>query len=310
MRARVIVNRNGGSVRSGNEEARRAELEGAFARHGVDAALVFVSGDGIRDEARAALDGTGSGRFDAVVVGGGDGSVAAAAGALAGSGKPLGVLPLGTLNHFAKDLGMQLDIEGAVGAIAAGHVRQVDAAEVNGRIFVNNSSVGLYADMVVDRERQQAGAGRGKWPAMLAASWRVLRRFPRHRLSIRTEGWSRPCRTPFVFVGNNVYDFSLFNPGGRDALDRGELCLYVLGHGSPWGLLRLSARAALGRLDQERDFRMRTATEVEIRARSGRLRVSVDGEVVALRPPLLYRIRPKALQVLAPDPKPDPGRSR
>lgn len=301
MRARVIINRGGGSVRGEDEQERRKGLAEAFARHGVDASLVFASGDGIRDEARAALDGTEGGPFDAVVVGGGDGSVSSVAGILAGSGKPLGVLPLGTLNHFAKDLGMPLDIDGAVGTIAAGHVRQVDAAEVNGRIFVNNSSVGLYADMVADRERQQADAGRGKWPAMLAASWRVLRRFPRRRLSIRAEGWKHPCRTPFVFVGNNVYDLSLFNPGGREALDRGELCLYVLDHRSPWGLLWLSVRAALGRLEQERDFEMRAATEVEISSRSGRLRVSVDGEVTVMRPPLVYRIRPKVLSVLAPE---------
>jgi len=83
-------------------------------------------------------------------------------------------------------------------------------------------------------------------------------------------------------------------------LDRGELCLYVLNHRSPWGVLWLGLRAALGRLDQERDFEMRAVTEADILSRARRLRVSVDGELIVLRPPLHYRTRPKALRVFAP----------
>jgi diacylglycerol kinase family enzyme len=184
--------------------------------------------------------------------------------------------------------------------IAAGHIRQVDVAEVNGRVFVNNSSIGLYADMVADRDRQHGSAGRGKWPAMLIAAWRVIRRYSVRRLSIRGEGWSEPCETPFVFVGNNAYEFSLFNLGGRAALDRGELCLYVIDHRSRWGLLWLIARAALERLDQERDFEMRLVKEAEILSRARQLRVSVDGEIVTMRSPLVYRTRPRALRVFAP----------
>lgn len=300
MRARVIINKGNGSVQGPGPQFRPAELADLFARHGVDASIVLSTGQEIEREAQAAIGEAATGRFDAIIVGGGDGSVGTVAGVLAGSGRPLGVLPLGTLNHFAKDLGLPLDIDGAVAVIAAGCIRPVDVAEVNGRVFVNNSSVGLYADMVADRERQQTDSGRGKWPAMLVAAWKVLRRFPVRRVSIHAEGWSQPCQTPFVFVGNNVYTINLFNPGGRIALDRGELCLYVLTHRSPRGLLWLSVRATLWRLDQDRDFEMRSVREVEILSRARRLRVSVDGEVTTLRPPLVYRIRPKALDVFAP----------
>jgi diacylglycerol kinase family enzyme len=303
MRVRVIVNRGGGSVRGEDATAQQTELAAAFVRRGVEASVVLCAGSEIAREARAALGEARAGRrFDAVVVGGGDGSVGAAAGVLAGTDTSLGVLPLGTLNHFAKDLGLPLDLDAAVGVIAAGRVRRVDVGEVNGRVFVNTSSVGLYADMVADRDRQRRDSGRGKWPATLLAAWRALRRFPLRRLSIRAEGWTEPCRTPLVFVGNNVYEVSLPNPGGRAALDRGELCLYVVRHCGRWGLLRLAARAALGRLDQERDFELRSVTEAEIRSWARwPLRVAADGEVAALRPPLRYRTRPGALRVLAPE---------
>jgi diacylglycerol kinase family enzyme len=305
MRVRVIVNRGGGAVRAKGGPAVEAELAEAFARRGVGASVVLCGGGEIGREARATLDEADRGRpFDAIVVGGGDGTVGAAAGALAGTGAPLGVLPLGTLNHFAKDLGLPADLDGAVDVIAAGRARRVDVAEVNGRVFVNNSSVGLYAEMVADRDRQRRAEARGKWPAMLLAGWRALRRFPLRRLSIRAEGWALPCETPLVFVGNNAYEVSLPNAGGRTVLDRGELCLYVVGCRGRWGLLRVAARAALGRLDQGRDLEMRSAAEAEIRPRTRRpLRVSIDGEVAAMRPPLRYRIRPRALSVLAPEPR-------
>lgn len=299
MRARVIVNKGGGTVKGADANDMADRLMDQFGRNRVDASIILATGDDLQREVETARADAERGRLDTVVVGGGDGSISAAAGVLAGGAVPLGILPLGTLNHFAKDLKLPLDLEGAVGVIASGAIRSVDVAEVNGRVFVNNSSIGLYADMVADRERQQDDAGRSKWPALAIAGWRALRRFPLRRVSICVEGWTQPCKTPFVFVGNNAYDLSLFNPGGREALDRGELCLYVLNHRSPWGLLSLGVRAAVGRLDQERDFERLAVPEVEIRSGADHLRVSVDGEVVKLRPPLHYRTRPKALRVLA-----------
>lgn len=299
MRARVIVNKGGGTARKTGPDTLDGELSDLFARHGVDASIALAAGGDIPREIEQARAEAEAGRLDAVVVGGGDGTISTAAGLLAGGTVPLGVLPLGTLNHFAKDLGLPQDLDGAIGVIAAGGTRAVDVAEVNGHVFVNNSSIGLYADMVADRERQQDDTGRSKWAALAIASLRVLRRFPLRRMSICAEGWTRPCKTPFVFVGNNAYDLSLFNAGRRGALDRGELCLYVLDHRSPAGLVSLAARALLGRLDQERDFEMLSVKEVEIRSKAGRLRVSMDGEVTSLRPPLHYRTRPKALRVFA-----------
>ena len=122
-------------------------------------------------------------------------------------------------------------------AIAAGQTRAVDVGEVNGRVFINNSSVGIYPYMVVDRDRRQSAGGLGKWPAMTLALVRMLWRFPRRRLSVRTEGWAEPHRTPCLFVGNNEYGIELLTLGKRGRLDGGRLWLFVAKQRSAAALL-------------------------------------------------------------------------
>src|SRR5207342_1025227 len=122
----------------------RDRLAEAFRSAGVAATFDLVDGGRIEEAAAAAMEMAALGSIDAVIVGGGDGTVRAVAGAVAGSNVPLGILPLGTLNHFARDIGLPIDLEQAVAVIVAGHHRRVDLAEVNGRVFINNSSVGIY----------------------------------------------------------------------------------------------------------------------------------------------------------------------
>ncbi|MCG7359860.1 diacylglycerol kinase family lipid kinase [Roseomonas sp. ACRSG] len=302
LRLCVLVNAGGGSVLGHDLEP---ELREAFESHGLEADIRLLPGDALEAAARQALERTGPGRhYDAVVAGGGDGTIGLVAGVMAGSGRAFGVLPLGTLNHFAKDLGLPQDIPGAVGVIAARQLRTVDVAEVNGRVFVNNSSIGLYASMVADRDRQRRRSGWGKWPAMTLAFCRVVLRYPLRRVRVLAEGeagpWTRRYRTPLLFIGNNAYEVSLPRPGTRAVLDDGKLSMFIVRHHRPWGLLKVALRAMLGQLRHERDFESHTVTAVEIRSRSAWMRVSMDGEVVPMRPPLRYAIRPSALRVFAP----------
>ncbi|RKK02104.1 diacylglycerol kinase family lipid kinase [Pseudoroseomonas wenyumeiae] len=302
LRLCVLVNAGGGSVLGRDLEP---ELREAFESHGLEADIRLLPGDALEAAARQALERTGPGRhYDAVVAGGGDGTIGLMAGVMAGSGRAFGVLPLGTLNHFAKDLGLPQDIPGAVGVIAARQLRTVDVAEVNGRVFVNNSSIGLYASMVADRDRQRRRAGWGKWPAMSLAFCRVVLRYPLRRVQVVAEGengrWVRRYRTPLLFIGNNAYEVSLPRPGTRAVLDDGKLSMFIVRNRRPWGLLKVAAHAMLGQLRHERDFESHIVTAVEIRSRSAWMRVSVDGEVVPMRPPLRYAIRPGALRVFAP----------
>src|SRR5712671_5516440 len=182
----VILNRQGGGVaRLGDAEA-RGQIVSAFANHGIAAEVILSHGGIIAHIARDHIRAGGS-RPAAIIAAGGDGTVSAIAQELAGSTMPLGILPLGTLNHFARDLGLPLDIAGAVAVIAAGTTAAVDAAEVNGRIFVNNSAIGLYPNIVRDRDRQLRLSRRAKWLAMAVALLRALRRPPIRRLTIEAE---------------------------------------------------------------------------------------------------------------------------
>jgi YegS/Rv2252/BmrU family lipid kinase len=235
-----------------------------------------------------------------LIAAGGDGTISTAAAALAGTDITLGVLPFGTLNHFAKDLGIPLELEASVQNLIENNVIAVDVAEVNGRVFINNSSLGLYPDIVRDRERQQSRLGRGKWRSFLWASLSVLRRFPFLIVRIEVESMKRDFITPVVFIGNNEYQMQGFDIGARESLERGVLCVYIVKKQRRAALFRLSLAALLGRLEQARDFESLTTVELVIETNRKRVLVSTDGEVHSMTSPLHYRIRPRALRVVVP----------
>ena len=294
--AYVIVNAGSGG---GHDDERVARLTELFARAGATAE-VHLARDG-REIASLARDALAR-RPDLVVAGGGDGTVSSVAAVIAGSDLPFGALPLGTLNHFAKDLGVPLEIEDAVERIVHGQPTAVDVGEVNGRVFINNASLGLYPDIVQDRERQRKRLGLGKWPALVWASLAALRRFSFMSVRLSVDGTQRPRRTPFVFIGNNEYTMQGFAIGERLAIDRGLLSLYVVHRAGRLRLMQLALRALVGRLDQERDFEVTHATEILVESRRKRLRVATDGEITMMAPPLRFRIRPACLQVVGADP--------
>ena len=298
----AFLNPFAGTVEKHGAEAVRNTLTAAFERQGVLARIKFLPGSKLRSAVQRARDDVRDGKLDAVVVGGGDGSVHTAAGALVGSAVPLGVLPLGTLNHFAKDLRIPLAIDDAITVIAARHAHAVDVGEVNGETFVNNSSIGIYPYVVLDRERWRSKRGLHKWAAMFFAVLRTFRNFPLHRLTVNAAGLAEPCRTPCVFVGNNEYDLAVPKIGRRERLDGGELCLYVARPQSRLSLLWLACRCMLGLVEQARDLRILKVGAAEITSRKRRLLVALDGEVETMQPPLRYRTRPNALLVLVPPP--------
>jgi diacylglycerol kinase family enzyme len=273
------------------------QLREKFAGHALQAEVTLAQGgaDMLEAARKALADGV-----KIVVAGGGDGTVSAVASVLAGSGAALGVLPLGTLNHFAKDLGIPLALDAAIANVAAGRRARVDVGEVNGRIFLNNSSLGLYPDIVRDREKQQRRLGRGKWLAAAWATLTALRRYPSLSVRLIVAGQRHARRTPFVFIGNNEYTMQGLGIGERSRLDGGTLSLYMAQHPGRLGLLRFALRALLGRLAQERDFDILLADALEIKTRHRHMRVATDGEVSIMTPPLRYRVLPGALTVIVP----------
>jgi diacylglycerol kinase family enzyme len=300
LRVLALLNAGAGALDKAATEDVHASLEQAFAKHGVTAELAIVASDALRAAAKDARKRAERGEIDAVVVGGGDGSIRTVAGVLAGTPIPLGVLPLGTLNHFAKGLGIPLRLEDAVAAIATGQPRAVDLAEVNGEVFINNSSIGIYPYLVSDRERRRADHRLAKWMAMVPAFFRMLHHFPQRRLRISAKDWTRPYRTPCLFVGNNEYATGLFSLGRRKRLDVGELWLYVVKPRTPLGLFWMICRLSVGRAEQARDIESFRLPEAAISAKASRLPVALDGEVTIMHTPLHYRSRPGALRVIVP----------
>lgn len=289
MNAHILINRGGGSV------GERQTIEEALERAGLDCDIQWLEGAEIPRAAEAAV----AAGAERVVAGGGDGTISCVAGALAGSRCKLGVLPLGTLNHFARDLGIPLDLEEAAKLIVGGTARAVDVAEVNGRVFINNSAIGLYPLMVLDRESQQRRFGRGKRPAMIVAALRTLVRFHHRRLTL-TVNDERTGRvdTPLLFVGNNDYRIDLGAPGKRESLDDGELCVFVLRKKTRRGLIAATIRALLNRSRDDDMVRLDGVKTLRVASARSDLTISLDGETVSLVPPLEYRIRPKALTVI------------
>ena len=291
----VIVNAGAGT---GHDDALVARLKDVFEAAGAIADVQPVRGAEIVARAEAAR----AARPDVIVAAGGDGTVSGIAATLVDSEIALGVLPLGTLNHFAKDLGMPLDLEAAVRVIVDGIVARVDVGDVNGRIFVNNSSLGLYPDIVRDRERQQKRLGRGKWPALVWASVAALRRYAFLRVRLLIDGQERERRTPFVFIGNNEYTMEGFAIGEREHLDGGRLSVYFAQRPGRMRLVQLAFHALFGRLRQARDFEALLATSIVVESRHRQLRVATDGEISVMQPPLRYRIRPASMKVIRPAP--------
>jgi diacylglycerol kinase family enzyme len=213
---------------------------------------------------------------------------------------PMGVLPLGTLNHFAKDLGLPLDLGEAVKTIANRRTVKVDVGEVNGRTFLNNSSIGIYPDIVMEREALRRRGFR-KWTAFAVATAKILRHYRGLVLKITAGGPAETARTPFLLVGNNEYQIDGIHLGDRSRLNGGRLSAYHAPRVHARELPRLLALALAGRARENHILESFLARELRVETPGRRsLRVALDGEIVRMTAPLHYRIRPLALRVIVP----------
>jgi YegS/Rv2252/BmrU family lipid kinase len=268
-----------------------------FAFHGVAADVRLVEpGGNIGDAAARAVKDEPA----IIVAGGGDGTLNAVAGAIVGHPIAFGVLPLGTLNHFARDAGIPLDLDAAVATICTGDVKDVDVGRVNGQLFLNNSSLGLYPQVVKEREELTERLGHTKWPSFVWAALNVLRRFPFLDVQVRIEGKSASYRASVIFIGNNRYELRGTAIGERHCLDAGYLSVDIFSATSRVELIALAARALLGRLGEARDFISFRTSEVVVRTRRTSVVVALDGEVRRLHAPLVFGIEPRALRILVP----------
>jgi len=292
----VFVNRHGGTARARAKTIAK-ELEEAFDAAGLRIDLHLIDGKAMGEAVSNAAKAGGI-----VAVGGGDGTLGCAAGAIlkAGGKAILAPLPLGTRNHLARELGLPMDVAEVAKLIAARSTRKIDLGEVNGHSFVNNASIGFYPEMVRRREAEQEARGLPKWLANLPAAWGVLKRARHHRLRLRIEGREQEVRTPLLFVGNNRYALETGKVGVRESLEDGRLSIYAVDRKTSPAMIGFALRTMIGRADVDRDFaELGEADEMEVRMHARSVDVALDGEVVRLRGPLRFKALPKALTVIA-----------
>jgi diacylglycerol kinase family enzyme len=293
QRITVLLNPRAGT----QDDAAAARVSEAFRRAGGgEPDIRIVEGPSVRAAASDAL-ARGS---TILVAGGGDGTVSSVASTIVGRDAALGILPLGTLNHFAKDIGVPLDLDDAIRTVAAGRLVRVDVADVNGHPFINNASIGMYASLIAERHAMQR-LGRRKWFAHGLAAARVWRRYHRLHVVLGVDGGDeRAVRTPFVFVGNNEYQLSGLELGGRTKLDAGRLHVCMAPGMPRHRVARMILAAIFGDVRELEGFESLTASEVALDGGTPRLRASLDGEVIALDNRLTFRIRPRVLPVIVP----------
>jgi YegS/Rv2252/BmrU family lipid kinase len=294
MKAIVFLNRAAGALAL--EKDPEKTIESLLLPRGIEPEFRRTPPSGLQSEVTAALKGG----VKLIVACGGDGTISSVASALVGTDVSLGILPRGTLNHFAKDVRIPLDLTAAADVIAAGHTEIIDVGSVNDQIFINNSSLGVYSQLAVDRDAKRKHWGIGKWVALCLAGIRMLFRFPMVHVRLEADESSKTRNSPIVFIGNNEYEFDISRVGTRSSLQRGQLSLYIANTQSRWGLLRLIARGLLGQLPQAQDFEASKHTEVWIASSRKSMLVALDGEISRMQLPLHYRIRPRALRVCVP----------
>ena len=283
----VIVNRNGGTASSLGDKL-EATLREAFGEQTIE--LHLVEGKDI-----AAMVERFAGR-PVVAVGGGDGTQGSAAAVLAGCDTALAILPLGTRNHLARQLGIPLDLAEAAKLATGGRREPIDLAKAGERVFVNNASIGMYTKLVRERDKRWGP----KWLGTIPAAWVVLRTIRAKPLQLAIDGKPSPVVTPLLFIGNNRYSLEAGKLGERESLSDGVLSVLAVARHGPLALLGFALRALVGRADPQRDFcELADAREARL-AGEGTIEVAFDGEVERMALPLTFSIMPGALEVLVP----------
>jgi diacylglycerol kinase family enzyme len=233
------------------------------------------------------------------VAAGGDGTINAVIQPLVHSEAALAVIPVGTYNHFARDLGLPFDWRAALEVALSGSIRQVDAGRVNDRFFVNNVLMGLYPELVARREEH--GRDYPRWKARLFAVYVTLRKYPHVAVTVESEHHQEVIRTHVFMVSNNSYDLSRIGiDAPRSTLEEGRLSVYWLPHVRRLVLTRLIGQYLTGRVTNTPGFRSFRTSRVKVQSSRSHLHLGIDGEVSILTPPLVITIVPRSLLVKVP----------
>lgn len=289
----VLINRSGGTAAALGERLEET-VRAAFTESGRDITLELRDGKDMGEAVRRNLDAS------IIAVGGGDGTLGGAAQILTGTRTALAILPLGTRNHLARQLGVPLELTEAARIAATGERRRMDLGRAGKRIFVNNASIGLYPELVSERDKRDGP----KWLGTIPAAWRVLRTMRPHRYRLQVDGRPHEVRTPLLFVGNNRYSLDFGSLGERESLRDGELSLCAIHADGPSQLAWFALKVLMGLASPDADFEdLGEARSIVVESAGGagyEIGVALDGEVVRMELPLQLDILPSALGVVAP----------
>ncbi|MGE0213640.1 MAG: diacylglycerol kinase family protein [Parvibaculaceae bacterium] len=292
----AVLNAGAGTIRGRDPQEIVQAVERTFSEHGHEIDVTLTEGPSIR----AAIEKHARRKdLEALIVGGGDGTVSTAASLLQGTDMLLGVLPLGTMNLFARSLKVPLVFEEALPAVAAGRPAKADIGLMNGRPFVHQVSFGLQPKLVTLRESMQYGARAGKILASLRAFLIALRSPPVLALKCDIDGKPFSIETPALAVSNNLYGAG--HLPYADDIDGGVLGVYALTSSHWRDIAQASADATLGNWHSNPQIKIFSAREVTVERRHGRaVTISVDGELLRIAGAVRVEIKPQALNVILP----------
>lgn len=297
MRFVAVLNSGGGTLRTMDLDAFAARLRDRLGEAGHTVDVRVVEGAGLMDALRQAVALPDA---DVVLAGGGDGTISAAAGVVMETGKSLAVLPAGTMNLFARSLGVPLDLDSAIAALATGKVREVDVATANGRPFVHQYSVGLHAKLVKIRDEMSFSSRLGKIGASVRATLATVIRPPSMLVTIDIDGTEILVRASGIGVTNN-----LFGEGHLPYADRpdgGTLGVYVTTARRLPHLLSALLRMLIGQWRRNAHVEIHTGRQVVLKFTRlhKRHRCVIDGELSPIENETTIRTHPKSLRVLVP----------
>lgn len=296
-RGNICIVMNSGSGKKDTSQI-PDRIAAAFGRADVSYRLDIVkSGADITDTAQRAVEEG----FSTIVAAGGDGTICAVASVVRNSGRKMGIIPLGTFNYFARSLDIPVEVEDAVDVIVAGSERHVPIATINNRVFLNNSSLGAYPEILKNREEIYARWGRSR----VAAYWSVFKTLVMLRrplkLQIVTQGETRDVTTPLVFAVNNAFQLEQIGLAGREEVAQGKLVLFIAPNSGRLGMLRHALALIAGNATQDRNFDIMAADHIRIETRRGARMVACDGERTRMKSPFELQVHPRELCVTVPN---------
>ncbi len=295
MRAHVLMNLKSGR---GSDHPQIHDLEQAFAAHGITAEIIRLKPN---DDISARASKLAREGADLVVAAGGDGTICGVASGLVGTQTTMGVIPMGTFNYFGRSLNIPETASEAIAVIARNHRKSIPVGVINDRVFLNNTSLGIYPQILRTRETVYARWGRSR----IAAYWSVLKtmlRLPRRlKLQITVDGKTREVKTSLLFAVSNAFQLEQMGLEGLECIEKGKLAVLIAPNSGRLGLLKNGLALMLGRAQRHHDFELMCADHMHITCKRKSLLVARDGERSRISGPFHLEMRQGALTVLTPD---------